>query len=1020
MNLLYSKILPLTLPIILAACEMPGGMQKRADAVDAVSTTRAMASFLESKSSLVRSSGEATYVRLHELFPQAPLVAEDFAPKDSGGGGIMGAFGQEDRPSNALALIALRIQSATLCKDHLSTSKIFESLSGDPAPSDEAVKFALLAARNIWLDLYTEDRPEVQELASLYRKVKSLPGTPDIAKRAVCQAALLSPQFWIGNSGKLDVIKKLALEIGRRTPTRQELKDFSDGKFTLSSFIKKLQSEPGFFNAMKTYHRLWLGTREFNRLDAGDPRDLGDHTAFNRGAGWYAGVQFQLGSPEGGIPKLILTDNSSSTYPAVTYPHRPNLEPFQKASFDPTSDIIVFEHRQQAGEILPGIHFMGGWYLEANSSRFLQYLQEIGSLPSSADVSDATRTAFLTSLCPTRFDVTLFDSTKEFWRECDGMVQIGLPKRDKVLEDITSQVPWGTQSVTQPLLGLGSQTGNTGPFFLSGAEITQVQTALTNYSEALKYFNSRPQTRQSVAEISGRQSLNAFKKQQWEARVQGLEDPNEAYYRVKLSDLRKQYISDDVTLIPSVANIPHPLKDFNLSNRVVRRHGRITNQWQDSWSRIKTFWAEQDAYVDNTLGRFFASCAYRPIADPLVASHAELNTEGVNRERTARSTYPPSFYSAPAISPLHLSRFSCVDQGGPSSAPLRYTSQGSTNDANPVATFAQINVSQNPGVPLGPEGQAILRLNQDIREEANRLINHVLITSRPYSEIFTAPYTCAGFEYFAFMRMRGQYVPFSGFMEDSRNEFNRLDNCQLAPNDPAQTTIASFPIKKITQDSLGTASLHWFKSSLDTLPTIFDELAKGNTTTDNTGLDEMKRTGLLPAKKMSGILNMAAAIAQVPKARTLAARYFIRFLCDGPAERYDEMPKNNTSSMSSSDVARYIPGSAKDHLRPECYSCHRNLDPLSSSLSSSFVPKFGTKYETLGEMLHYPDPQGSEEIGINGMIGGAKKGEGLFLGKPITGGVQEVGQVLTQSHSFSKCVVRKTFMNLMGREESIE
>ncbi|HTL12175.1 MAG TPA: hypothetical protein VL588_06795, partial [Bdellovibrionota bacterium] len=268
------------------------GLGKRDDAKDAV-LTGAFASELITPSSLARTSGAGTRMRLKILFPSSTAVdtlnPDDFHSARSSG--LNRALGALDRPYNTVAIMALRRKVASLCDtevgqgDHSNlfnlSGNVTVDLDGDPsthgdivsvgpallfdetAPADPATAASLAAARRAWLTPYAPGSYEVQQLKATYDEVFAIAGDDREAKRAVCMAALLSPQFWIGNPDESDPAVRAAVEIGNRVPTMEELRQLHDKTLTLRAFVSRLQTEDGYHRSLHLWHEEWLGLRPF-------------------------------------------------------------------------------------------------------------------------------------------------------------------------------------------------------------------------------------------------------------------------------------------------------------------------------------------------------------------------------------------------------------------------------------------------------------------------------------------------------------------------------------------------------------------------------------------------------------------------------------------------------------------------------------------------------------------------------------------------------------------------------------
>jgi|GEM_PF-6058460 len=229
---------------------------------------------------LSRLSGEAITMRLQALFPQASAAIisastfDQFAARS-----INRAVAHPSRQFSTVVEIVMRGKANALCRyyvddtDDKSTLFKLDSnllLAGETAPNDVADKIALAAARNAWLYPYKVDSTETKLLADLYREAVAVGADNKAAKKAVCVAALMAPQFLFGNAGETDQIRRMALEVGRRLPTMSDYEDYHaalDKGAYLKFYVAKLQNTTtGYADSVKDWHRDWFGLRGFINL----------------------------------------------------------------------------------------------------------------------------------------------------------------------------------------------------------------------------------------------------------------------------------------------------------------------------------------------------------------------------------------------------------------------------------------------------------------------------------------------------------------------------------------------------------------------------------------------------------------------------------------------------------------------------------------------------------------------------------------------------------------------------------
>ena len=222
-------------------------------------------------STLRRSSALTLSERLKLLFPS-------FDPREIlDGVGLGQSLGQADfnvlynavLSTSPLAVGHLRSRVAELCSRNEKVFSILNVLMpGETLPSETSTRQAFTAARNVWGFPYKATDDEVLALAGLYSQIGGENAADPIARQALCMATLLAPQFWFGNPGKLDVIRRMALDLGNRFPTLLEYARFESGELSVASFMDTLANEPGYRQTVGEWHRNWLGIKDFNKFYA--------------------------------------------------------------------------------------------------------------------------------------------------------------------------------------------------------------------------------------------------------------------------------------------------------------------------------------------------------------------------------------------------------------------------------------------------------------------------------------------------------------------------------------------------------------------------------------------------------------------------------------------------------------------------------------------------------------------------------------------------------------------------------
>lgn len=241
-------------------------------------------------SNLARSSGEALYLRLTSLFPNQAVTASDFDLFLSAG--LNQSLANDQRFTSPTAQIAFLGKIESFCSTAVGAPQAAPSalladfrLAGETIPTNAATRDVLMMARNIWVYPYAQNSPEVIELQTAYLgayNASLAAGTSAaqsnlVGETTVCVAALQAPQFWLGNSGALDVLRKVALEVGKTIPTAQDfagLQGAADRSAWMRAYVANLQTQPAYLQAVKYWHRDWLGLRTLNWTAGGnyDPR----------------------------------------------------------------------------------------------------------------------------------------------------------------------------------------------------------------------------------------------------------------------------------------------------------------------------------------------------------------------------------------------------------------------------------------------------------------------------------------------------------------------------------------------------------------------------------------------------------------------------------------------------------------------------------------------------------------------------------------------------------------------------
>ncbi len=339
-------------------------------------------------SNLTRSSGEVLQLRLAALFPSAvgpslPIAPDNFDMFNATG--LNTQLASPDRMWSPATDVALRGRANILCKSYVdsadSKNTLFkftasDLLSGESAPGDAATSLALATARHAWLYPYTQQAPEVQALIDLYNGVLALKGSGATvqAKQAVCVAAIMAPQFLFGNVGDADIIRRLALEVGRRPPTMADYDAYASagnkGSF-LSSYTAALQNaKTGYLTAVKSWHRTQLGLRDFIKVGGVDgSREYGN----SQGASLMGATPFRgMTTTETGL-SIRGIELEKYVFATQYMDLSENCTPGLAQDFDPRTTQIVWQHYNSVSGAWETI---GSWQKAADGS----WSQQSGSI----------------------------------------------------------------------------------------------------------------------------------------------------------------------------------------------------------------------------------------------------------------------------------------------------------------------------------------------------------------------------------------------------------------------------------------------------------------------------------------------------------------------------------------------------------------------------------------------------------------------------------------------------------------
>jgi hypothetical protein len=1157
-------------------------LEKREDAVEAraAATVSRLARSMEPQSSVTRSSGIGTRTRLKHLFPTSTVVSnvtggqvEYLAPEDfafEGAEKLNRAFGQAARPYESLAQMALRDKVSALCRDALSRPNVRlfqlekraevgqapkggQLLDSETAPEDPAERAALAAVRNAWLHPYTLADGEVQEIVRLYRKVKdssSAEGGEAGAKRAVCMAVLLAPQFWMGAPAATDSARRVSVELFRRIPTMQELDDFWDGKFTIEQYFNDLlqggvhpdtdssgvPTRERFVGWIRQISEEWLGFREF--MD--ENQRFGDRRGgLFEGA---VGASSRMNNPfaQDGTRQAIVAG-------AVAGTKASGCKDSGQQPFDPDTKMIAWEHMNYDAA---AFDFVGGFLRtghtgtvttlpNASPGAGLMGLDEaIAALQAAGMIStwpaDAgVRRAMLGDVCNgtgAGFDID--DQAGVRWRRCHGLLAMpptAMARAERTMERLLEKAR--EYHVYQLMKWTGSDFSGADvtPFcnadakncamFLAmansycvskpgdcagGAEAVKermltgdlmqvIKACGTNGNKAACTTNNQNSTRNSrnafindLARIAFKirrydasgvvaaplqtaltalgypsisaANLDAFMADvaNFDARVDGFTtfaSGSGPYYEADLADQRNPagagggrlfYAQTSVldrfstTLGGDGFNLRVPIVNltgtpgFVAADRRVRRLGGSSGQWQDGWSTVRLWYTGGSVEVCNNAERLWAACFHRP----RLAAVGGGDIVGFRPHQAVYwmglGTWTPDSAMTPAVATsfyCSLPNPSALEaKNGANPNQLWENARG--GPLNDVASSIQLNLGNLPaGTALGNEAQVFSQLYAEMREEPYKMLRKLVLgtnesielKSGDFRDLIKADYSYGSSCLKFFYDTQGYYLPYHPGMAGAA--------CS-GPGGPMDVKFQKSSTYDIPIGHLQAVS-GAFQGSSDARSRMWNKLYGG-------------APNALPRRAMSGILTMPAFIAPVAtKARGIAARYFLRLLCDQPTFYDPERDPTGATvppppegepylnpdyaGMSKVDLHRSFV-SQRRHLLPACFQCHRNLDPLSAALSWTFQGLLrpnpsnpdeklndqggeGSTLDYLGELDHV-EMRRLPMIGVR--HGGAVPSAGAFMGTPVAG-IEGLGKAVADSRKFAHCTVETTFIHVFGR-----
>jgi hypothetical protein len=1092
----------LLLALAAVVATLPGCvfLQKLDDAVAPQSATvKKFAEALAPQSSLARGSGLATWTRLKALFPSADNEADPNSLLNSANfsflnaSGISQAFGQLARPYDSLAQMALRNTAAGLCTSHLSdpATTLFQLksgeqlLAGESAPADAPTATALAAIRNAWLHPYLPTDPEVQAVAALYSSTLASSvseGGASGAKKAVCLAVLLAPQFWMGTPEKTDAARKVSLEFFQRVPTMQELADYASGKVTIEDYFNKLfgdsSTQAGFISTVNQWNQEWLGLRTF--MDPGflniERRALPADPS-TTGASVYEGIQFSGGTNGAGAPALVPT--SISGLPAS------GCVSSAQQAFDPDTSMIAWEHYN---------------YDAAKSELVGAWVRSNGALA----VADSTVTEN-----GNHFSILGADTVASKLASIGLMPFTDVPTREAALADLCTL---GTQKDQEGIVW----TLCGGLLTLNAAGAARVAATLNGIVYYVRVYNG-------IAALGYGQTFDGYNMNMWCPKSTA-NDSCIAGYQSYFTSVRNRFLDD-------LRQLSMRIKQYTPGG-VVRSTALqqllAANPYSGQLATDTAYTTFFNSYVGPTSGTVDADITsfgtaiggggwyyMTNIADmrnPTAVgsgrfsySHTPLDSFSLYLGANADNKNSPIMNSGSGGAGFsqsdrivrRLGGLSGAWQDGYSPVKLWWTG-GTVNACNTADRFWASCFFRPKAVGVGMVSFLNFNPTQAGYWEAeNAWLPDSALTPAAASAFYCGlpaltqiaspklpspdPYevlklnTGALNEVASNIKLYGPGAAGTPFKAETdvfaqvSNEldlepYQLLDDLILNGGDFRELLTANY--------TFGSSCLEFFYDTqgyyLPAHPEAAGAACTGpggpkvkfgpgagiptghiatnggafqgaNGSTRGTMWSKLYPNGYpdeLPPRTYSGILTMPAFVAPVATtARGLASRYFQRLLCNQP--NFYDLTQDPSHPDAAALHKSFI--STRAHLQPACLQCHQNLDPLASALSWTFLgllipdpndPGFktyssaggeGGPNDFLGEMDVFMANGGDNPV--IGALAGARSGaaalsNGAFMGQPVLG-IRDLATKVANSTAFAQCVTQTMFTNVFGHQVGI-
>ena len=894
-----------------------------------------------------------------------------------------------DRSSGPLSLLSARTFFENLCTQaQLTPAKtvLFSAttpssilLPGESLPTDPDTQLAFIVARRAWNYPYTADSNEVQHLKEVYTS-----STTANQKKQVCLAALLSDQFWQGNPGAIDIANHVSLALGGKRPTLQQAVQFSTDPAAFKQYLKDLQSTSTYIDTILRWHGSRLGLRPLVTppLSYGWDERAGEITEMLHESWYFSAGNFGAANstPLGKIVETYMHGIDGCASPAkanqnwlasITAQIRGGVAPDMNQAFDPRTTGFFWE-QYDASDSQNKV--VAGWVLKP-------FLSQYKTAVADAALSDSD---FITKYSCTAYTVD------PRWLQCKGQLYNGVRYSLDQIRDSTAVV--------------GSADPNC-------ADCTVFSTASL----------PAPPKDTTIADGNGRLLRRAVRYS-----PSGRQDG--------YSEVRGFFTNKPIKACNSLARF--------LTTCAYRAPTGYEHQdwWDSDTGRSKGLFAQKQwtaagivpAYKGTTTTKYVGMGPFR-----------QSRQQG-NPGTPALETY---------AQPMIVEGFRC---GEPDTNALSSKTTLDTKAAFPGYEYL-------PDYKTGDE--SVTTWLPATWKTSYAAVGSGVLHNRMFRVIPAS-------DRYVDANHPSEYVWDSLYTEMTREPYALLQAAITNKNPVDGTSIGSKPdyslivkanytfIPKYLEVIYRTRgeSAYYPKGYSISDTESYTDMNQVFTSGDQNKFSELPARIVAPAatdgtyaydRSPAGILQMPAIIgAMAPGgARSMSSRVFARFLC-GDANIYDpnvdgamdlhmqHFHRMNTVSSTanpmggiSSDPAQgsstintyknTMTNFINNHAnRPECMTCHSNLDPLGLALFKYYGTNLAAKQQ-LGSQMSYVEintPKNSTKfsVGVNSTYSDSTMGTGAFLGEEVKG-FSGVADKLSRSRLFYSCAAQDAFQNMFGR-----